>query len=84
MMIIAVFVALPPRASQGNRELPAIGVNIIAIALRVIVPRGEPSVTVADVDVRRPNMAMTPFMLVGNSADSRGLAECRDTVYCIA
>ena len=29
-------------------------------------------------------MATTPLTLVGNSADSRGLAECRDTLYCNA
>jgi hypothetical protein len=28
------------------------------------------------------NMATTPFTLVGNSADSRGLAQCRATVCC--
>jgi hypothetical protein len=28
------------------------------------------------------NMATTPFALVGNSADSRGLAQCRATVCC--
>src|ERR671936_1632328 len=27
-------------------------------------------------------MATTSLTVVGNSADSRGLAECRDTVYC--
>src|SRR5882724_370636 len=27
-------------------------------------------------------MATTPFTLVGNSADSRGLAQCRATVCC--
>jgi hypothetical protein len=27
-------------------------------------------------------MANTSFTLVGNSADSRRLAHCRDTVYC--
>ena len=27
-------------------------------------------------------MANTSFTSVGNSADSRGFAECHDTVYC--
>jgi hypothetical protein len=27
------------------------------------------------------NMATTSFTLVGNSADSRGLSQCRDPVY---
>jgi hypothetical protein len=30
---------------------------------------------------RVANMATTPLTSVGNSADSRGLAQCRDTVY---
>jgi hypothetical protein len=29
-----------------------------------------------------PNRVTTPFTLVGNSADSRGLAQCRATVCC--
>jgi hypothetical protein len=29
-----------------------------------------------------PNMATTSLTLVGNSADSRGLAQCRATVCC--
>jgi hypothetical protein len=29
-----------------------------------------------------PNMVTAPLTLVGNSADSRGLAQCRDIVYC--
>jgi len=31
-----------------------------------------------------PNMAKTFFTSVGNSADSRGLAQCRATSYCNA
>jgi hypothetical protein len=31
-----------------------------------------------------PNRVTASFTLVGNSADSRKFAQCRDTVYCNA
>ena len=50
--------------------------------IRPLVLLADGTATPRAQDTHTPNMATTPLTLVGNSADSRGLAQCRATVCC--
>lgn len=56
----------------------------LAFGNAVVPLKGEPRGNGAQVVLQplgKANMAMTFFTLVGNSADSRRLAQCRDPLY---
>jgi hypothetical protein len=66
----------PTDQVEGRRCGPPVGRGARAWPIRVDAP----------VSFRLPNRNDEPtsFRSVGNSSDSRGLAQCRDTVYCNA